>query len=192
MDEGLWVMTANWGRPMSHLKHTGLRRSDGDDNNDSDYFLSISCASDCVLNILCALLYSVLTGSLEIGVITPTFRWRNWGSPEMLTVLFGSNSYEVADGTIKLSSVCWQSLHSLALHLFPFCRCWLQRSKWWNRKLTGFLWWWGWLILKTFNGNHLALLSIYSEQGTEQNTLCLLTCVICRIILWDTGDKIGV
>ena len=35
MDEGLWVMTANWGRLMSHLKHTGLRRSD-DDNNDND------------------------------------------------------------------------------------------------------------------------------------------------------------
>lgn len=74
MDEGLWVMTANWGRLMSHLKHIGLRRSDDDDNNDRDYFLSISCAPDCVLNTLCALLYSVLMGSLEIGVITPTFR----------------------------------------------------------------------------------------------------------------------
>lgn len=190
-------MTANWGRLMSHLKHTGLRRSDDDNNdNDSYYLLSISCASDCVWNILCALLYSVLAGSLEIGVITPTFRWRNWGSPEMLTVLFGSNSYWVADGTIKLSSVWWQSLHSLALHLFPFW--WYEaadadcRGAWRNRKFTGFLWWWGWLILKTFNSNNLTLLSNYSVQGTEQNALYLLTCMILGTILWDIGDKIGV
>ena len=187
-------MTANWGRLMSHLKHTGLRWSDDVDNNDSYYFLSISCASDCVLNILCALLYSVLAGSLEIGVITPTFRWRNWGSPEMLTVCLGQTAIKWQ--MEQLSSVWWQSLHSLALHLFPFW--WYEaadadcRGAWWNRKFTGFLWWWWWLILKTFNSNNLTLLSIYSAQGTEQNTLYLLTCVILRTILWDTGDKIGV